>query len=118
LHGGGKTNEVFDLTRDMVFAVFWIGCVLALLLSRKAIPHGYTVYAATSLALALISPMHAHPYDRLSSMPRYILVIFPCFLPLACWMAPSRARSLLITAVSLLVLTCFVGVMALNGFIS
>src|SRR5262249_10326927 len=117
LHGG-RPNEVFDLTRDLLFTLFWIGWTIALLRSSRPFPRGYAAYALATLVLALAFPMHAHPYDALSSMPRYLMAAFPCFVLLAQWSHASRGFAWLLWSVSLVLLTCFVAIIAGGGFIA
>jgi hypothetical protein len=117
LHGG-QPNEVFAVTRDLIFTLFWIGCAAILFGMRQRTPRGFAAYTLATLVLALAFPMHANPYDALSSIPRYVVIAFPCFIVLAQWTLTARKSLWLLAGTSLLLLACFVAIIAADGFIA
>lgn len=73
-----------EVTRDLLFTGAWIALAIAMLVvwrSRSTL--SFTLYTWASLALVLALPMHESPSDGLNAMPRYMLVVFPCFILLA-----------------------------------
>lgn len=104
-------------TRDLLFTCLWLVCTVAMVLRRASLPRGYTIYAVGSLALALVFPIHARPYDALNSTDRYMLVVFPCFVLAAQWSLASPGFWRVLRLGLLLGLIVMSAFFALGGFI-
>lgn len=60
----------FNVFLDLLFAIFGLGFAIR---SFRFLPPAYSVYSLISLALPIFTP-------TLSSMPRFILIVFPIFI--------------------------------------
>lgn len=69
----GIIGENFKIFLDLIFAVFGMGFVLR---AFRFLSPGLSVYSLFSISLPLFTP-------TLSSMPRFLLVIFPIFILMA-----------------------------------
>jgi len=88
---------------DMVEAlnlVSLIGFGLLALWAARKLPLSYTLYVVPYLALLYT---HDEYFSPLMSMSRYMLVLFPCFIVLAMWLArrPWLAAGALVTSLLL-----------------
>ena len=76
---------------DLLFAVLWLALAGAMLLpAARALPRTYVAYTWVSLLLVLIEPLHPAGLSPLTSISRYLLVVFPCFVLLAQLSTRSR----------------------------
>ena len=79
---GGAGTRVQVLT-DLVFFAFWLGVCIVMLLPRlPRLPASWISYSWVSLAPSLLLPAHI-PGGGLMSLPRYLLVVFPCLALMA-----------------------------------
>lgn len=62
-----------------------VGFAAIVLAGARRLPLAYTLYAAPSIGLLLFRDMWLSP---LMSVSRYVLVVFPCFVAVALWLAP------------------------------
>lgn len=70
----GSFNSLnISILLDLIFAVFGVGLVLR---SFRFLPISFSVYGLLSVLLPLLTP-------TLSSMPRFLLVVFPIFIVVA-----------------------------------
>jgi hypothetical protein len=76
---------------DLLFAVLWLALAGAMLLpAARTLPRTYLAYTWTSLLLVLVAPLHPTGMSPLTSISRYLLVVFPCFVLLAQLSTRSR----------------------------
>jgi hypothetical protein len=54
-----------------------------LLPAARLLPRTYVAYTWASLLLALVEPLHPAGMSPLTSISRYLLVVFPCWVLLA-----------------------------------
>lgn len=69
--GGNLTN--FSIFLDLIFAIFGVGFAIR---AFRFLPSSYAVYSLLSVGIPLFTP-------TLSSMPRFLLPIFPIFILVA-----------------------------------
>jgi hypothetical protein len=82
---------------DVAFLV--LGCITAVG-ALRALPRAYGVYALTTIAFTAST---YSPYEPLASIPRYLVVLFPCQIWLAQWArTPARRNLVLLTSAGLL----------------
>ncbi|HZC06869.1 MAG TPA: mannosyltransferase family protein [Ktedonobacterales bacterium] len=87
LADGSPFIPVLEIVKDVTFLGFWLGLSLVMLLPRgwtswTNIPRAWVAYGWASLLQVLVLPAHIRG-GALMSVPRYMLVIFPCFVLLA-----------------------------------
>jgi len=76
---------------DLLFAVLWLALAGAMLLpAARTLPRTYLAYTWASLLLVLVEPMHPAGVSPLTSISRFLLVVFPCFVLLAQLSTRSR----------------------------
>src|SRR5262249_1377480 len=80
---------------DIVFPLAFIGLAIAML---RCLPPSYTAYAATTLALVLLTPIHAADWAALHSNTRFMVVVFPLFMFIGRWQLRPRLRVALVSA--------------------
>lgn len=97
-----KNLEPFNLL-DLMFTVFGLGLVLR---SFRFLPISYTVFGLVSVLIPLFTP-------SLSSMPRYLLPIFPIFILLALFKNQYAIFSYLL--ISIMLSSLFI-VLFINGY--
>jgi hypothetical protein len=85
----------------MLFGFLLTGVVMAIGVLRR-LPLAYGAYVLAALALPLSYPVSSQP---LMSLPRFELVLFPCFMWLAVWLAehPRLQRPALIISGAVMV---------------
>lgn len=66
-------------------AISLVGATLITLLAARRLPFAYTLYVLPSLLVLYGREMYFSP---LMSVSRYVLVLFPCFMVAAAWLAP------------------------------
>jgi hypothetical protein len=95
--GGFNVVSVANLAEflALVFAV------LALVACWRRLPAVYTIYAAAALLFPLLYPSTGRP---LSSLPRFVVVIFPLFMGVAAVLATRRIWRWVLLAVMLSIL--------------
>lgn len=103
----GATFQAYPglMFSDVLALVFWLGaCIVMSLPSRLAItpslPRSWVAYSWVALLQALMLPAHLSG-EGLMSIPRYVLVIFPCFTVLALVGARSPRAHLIMFALCL-----------------
>ncbi len=69
----GFINSHFNVFLDLIFAIFGVGMVAR---TFRFLPPSFSIYSLLSVLLPLFTP-------TLSSMPRFLLPIFPIFIVLA-----------------------------------
>lgn len=97
-----KNWEISNLL-DLLFTVFGLGFTLR---SFRFLPISYTVYGLISVLIPLFTP-------SLSSMPRFLLPIFPIFILIA--LQKNQYIIFFYQTISLLLLSLFV-VLFINGY--
>jgi Gpi18-like mannosyltransferase len=76
---------------DLLFGLFWLAIACSMLpLFRQRLPGTYVAFTWACLLLALATPIESPGYSPLTSISRYLLVVFPCFVQLAQWSLRSR----------------------------
>lgn len=88
---------------DLIFSIFGVGMVLR---SIRFLPSHYALYAIISILIPLTTP-------SLSSMPRFLLPIFPIFIALS--LIKNERVKLIYCAVSLSILVIF-SALFINGY--
>lgn len=99
--GGAAVN--FNILIDLLFAVFGLGFVIR---SFRFLPASYAMYGLLSVALPLFTP-------TLSSMPRFLLPVFPIFILMA--LIKNHYINLFLQIISLGLLGLFT-VLFINGY--
>lgn len=99
----GFINNNFNAVFDLLFAIFGLGIILR---SFRFLPLSYSLFALTSITLPLFTP-------SLSSIPRFLLPIFPIFIVLA--LIKNERILLLYQMVSLMILSAF-AILFINGY--
>ena len=80
---GGASAPRLEVVTDFVFFAFWLGvCIVMSLRMRPALPLSWIAYSWVSLVPSLLLPAHI-PGGGLMSLPRYLLVVYPCFVLMA-----------------------------------
>ena len=92
--GGLNSDSVANLLEFLALVV----AVLALVACWRRLPAAYTVYAAAALLFPLLYPAAARP---LSSLPRFVVVIFPLFMGTSALLAGHRVWRWVLVAVML-----------------
>lgn len=98
----GVTSN-FNLFLDLLFAIFGLGLVLR---SFRFLPISYSFYSFFSILLPLFTP-------QLSSMPRFLLTIWPIFILMA--LVKNKYILFAYQLISIMLLGIFVA-MFINGF--
>lgn len=99
----GFINEYFNYVLDLLFAIFGVGLAIR---SFRFLPTLYSVYFISSITIPLLT-------STLSSIPRFLLVIFPIFILLA--LVRNRFTFLTYQIVSLMLLAVFT-ILFINGY--
>lgn len=100
---GGFLASHVNPVLDLIFAIFGLGLAIR---SFRFLPISYSVYAFVSIALPLFTP-------TLSSVPRFLLPIFPIFILLG--LIKNNFFNQFYQVLSLMLLTIFT-VLFINGF--
>lgn len=99
----GFITHYFMTVLDLLFAIFGVGFVIR---SFRFLPPQYSIYALISIILPLLT-------STLSSIPRFLLVIFPIFILIA--LVKNKFLTLAYQVISLMLLSLFI-VLFVNGF--
>jgi hypothetical protein len=76
---------------DLLFGLFWLGLACAMVApSRWPTPKTAIVFTWACLLLVLATPVQSSGSSPLTSISRYLLTAFPCFVTLAQWSLRSR----------------------------
>lgn len=125
LLGPLSSEATLELARDLPFILLWIALALVMLAmsvtprgTTRKLPPGYTLYTWTTLVLTLTLATHTRPFDVLISMPRYMLVVFPCFVLLAIWSLRARWRTIVLVGVSTVLLVAFATFYLAGAFVA
>jgi hypothetical protein len=81
-----------DAFENVVYLVVLVTSVTALVVAWRQLPKAYAVYSGLCLLVCVSSPVTAEP---LTSLDRYVLVVFPLWMVAARWL--SRRRLLRLT---------------------
>lgn len=103
LSQSGFIANHFNVFLDLIFAVFGTGVVLR---TFRFLPPSYSVYSLISILLPLFTP-------TLSSMPRFLLPIFPIFILLA--FIKKDYLTFAYQLISILLLSAF-AILFINGY--
>lgn len=80
---GGAAAPRLEIIKDFVFLAFWLGlCVVMVARFRPKLPRSWVGYSWVSLAPVFLTPAHLRG-GGLMSVPRFALVVFPCFALMA-----------------------------------
>ncbi len=80
---GGAAAPRLEIIKDFVFVAFWVGlCVVMVASFRPRLPRSWVAYSWVSLAPVFLMPAHIRG-GGLMSVPRFVLVVFPCFALMA-----------------------------------
>jgi hypothetical protein len=79
-HAGNGQPEV-----ELFTEICLLGFAAIAIVGARKLPFSYWLYAWPSLGLLLTREMYFSP---IMSTARYVLVLFPCFMVLALWLAP------------------------------
>lgn len=99
----GFINQYFNYVFDLLFAIFGAGLVIR---SFRFLPLKYAIYALASISIPLLT-------SSLSSMPRFLVVIFPIFILIG--LIKNRFINLGYQIISLMLLSLFT-ILFINGF--
>lgn len=99
----GFIDKNFNALLDLVFAIFGLGMIIR---SFRFLPVSYSVYGLISIALPLFT-------SSLSSMPRFLLPIFPIFILMA--LVENKLAIFTYQLASLLLLSAF-SILFINGY--
>lgn len=99
----GFINNNFNAFLDLIFAIFGLGMVIR---TFRFLPPSFSIYSLASLLLPLFTP-------TLSSIPRFLLPVFPIFILIG--LVKNRFVSLIYQMLSLMLLALFT-VFFINGF--
>lgn len=91
----GLTGPDFSIVVDLFFAVFGLGFAVR---AFRFLPPSYAVYSLLSVAIPLFTP-------TLSSMPRFLLPVFPIFILMA--MLKNQFIYLFLQIISIMLLAVF-----------
>ena len=103
---GQLANPLTLAGANLTDAAFLLFGVIACVGAFRRLPAAYGAYAAATLALAVSS---FPPYEPLMSVPRFLLVAFPCQLWLALWASQTAGRRQACLLVSAGLLAVFAG---------
>lgn len=103
LSSGKNIAENFNAVLDLLFAVLGLGLILR---SFRFLPIQYSVYSLLSIAFPLFTP-------TLSSIPRFLLPVFPIFIVLG--LMNKGIFSFAYKIFSLMLLSAFV-ILFINGY--
>lgn len=103
LTSGSFDLNHFNMLIDLIFAVFGLGLILR---SFRFLPPVYSFYGLLSLAFPLFTP-------TLTSMPRFLVVLFPVFILLA--LIKNKYTLLIYQIISLMILSLFISLF-INGY--
>jgi hypothetical protein len=93
-----KDSPAIAASHNLVDFAFLLAAVGALAGVLRRLPFAYFAYVLAALALALSYPIATEP---LMSLPRFVLVLFPLTIAIACWLAERprvRAGALVLSA--------------------
>lgn len=80
---GGAAAPRLEILKDFVFLAFWLGlCVVMVARFLPRVPRSWIAYSWMSLAPVFLTPAHIRG-GGLMSVPRFVLVVFPCFVAMA-----------------------------------
>jgi len=96
-------NLNFNAFLDLLFAIFGVGMVFR---SFRFLPASYGVYGMVSVLLPLLTP-------TLSSMPRFLLTIFPIFILMA--LIENKNLFFFYQLISVMLLAAF-SILFINGY--
>lgn len=99
----GFVTSNFNLVLDLIFAIFGVGFAIR---SFRFLPPSLTSYSLFSIAIPLFTP-------TLSSMPRFLLPVFPIFILMA--LIKNRYVQLTFQIIGISLLSIFV-VLFINGY--
>lgn len=101
--GGSLLRQNFNALLDLAFTIFGAGMILR---AFRFLPISYSIYGLVSIALPLLTP-------SLSSMPRFLLPIFPIFILLA--LIKNQYAIFAYQLISIMLLSAFV-TLFVNGY--
>ena len=106
---------------DVVLVGAALTCAVAYhaVAARLCVSKEYAIYVWGNVLLALSFPLVQPALsDPLASAPRFLLVVFPLYLPLAFWGSRSRAAHLALLAAQLLGMCYLLTVFFAGGFVA
>ena len=103
LTSGELLTKNFNGFLDLIFAVFGLGMIIR---SFRFLPPFYCVYGLSSILLPLLTP-------SLSSIPRFLLPIFPIFILMA--LVKNQNVFLFYQLISIMLLSAF-AILFINGY--
>ncbi|HEY7834837.1 MAG TPA: hypothetical protein VIG30_14785, partial [Ktedonobacterales bacterium] len=114
---GNMQSTVQTTARDLLLTLVLLA--LAVGVWRLRLPLGFKVYAASFVLFVLADPVFfADHSDPLWAVPRYLLPIFPLFIPLAQWSLRSKGAQLALVAVTLTVSTYLLVGFSVGGMLA
>lgn len=106
ISGGGLSAENFNIFLDLIFAIFGAGFAIR---AFRFLPTSYAVYSLLSVSIPLFTP-------TLTSIPRFLLPVFPIFILVA--LIKNRYVSLFFQVVSIAILTIFTALFVAGYWVS
>lgn len=103
---GGLSAENFNIFLDLIFAIFGAGFAIR---TFRFLPTSYAVYSLLSVSIPLFTP-------TLTSIPRFLLPVFPIFILVA--LIKNRYVSLFFQVVSIAILTIFTALFVAGYWVS
>ena len=92
-----------------------LGAAAVALLGARRLPVAYGLYVLPSLGLLFFREMYFSP---LMSASRYVLVLFPCFMIAASWLAPHRKLAAGLVVIGAVLEIVLFGYFARWGFVA
>ncbi len=106
ISGGGLSAENFNIFLDLIFAIFGAGFAIR---AFRFLPTSYAVYSLLSVSIPLFTP-------TLTSIPRFLLPVFPIFILVA--LVKNRYVNLFFQVVSIAILTIFTALFMAGYWVS
>ncbi len=100
---------------DLELFAFLLLALAALVGALRRLPLAYGAYAAAAVAVAVSYPIAAQP---LTSLSRYVAVIFPLWMTAGCWLAAHRRWRAPVLALSALALAYYAGSFATSHWVA
>ncbi|HEX9038271.1 MAG TPA: mannosyltransferase family protein [Ktedonobacterales bacterium] len=121
-HAGRPPSYPATVVIDLVFLALWLGkCVAMVAPARPAfaprLPYSWVTYSWVALLQVLILPSHVPGYG-LMSLPRYVIVVFPCFTMLALFSLRFPRAHVLMFGLSLASMIFLFTVCCAGGFVA
>lgn len=106
ISSGGLSTINFSIFLDLIFAIFGVGFAIR---AFRFLPTSFAIYSLISVGIPLLTP-------TLSSMPRFLLPIFPIFILVA--LIKNRYVGLFFQVISIMLLAIFTALFSAGYWVS